>query len=151
MEDAASVTQDATALAALNIQQWNRLFYSDATRKKRIMAETVNATRQEFAWNRDGSPLAQVALFPPNFLNQTVKAQSIWMGPTGNWVITQTPDVGISAGGRTGVTDGFFPMQMGGMAIVSQDAAASSVQSSSATLSRGSSSFATRSRRRSIL
>jgi hypothetical protein len=131
MDGAASVTQDVNTLAALNIQQWNKLFYSDSAKKKRIMAETVNASRQPFAWNRHGSPAAQVALFPPNFLNQTVKSQTIWMGPTGNWAITQTPDVGVSSGGRTGVTTGFFPMQVAGVAVVSRDAPASSVQGQS--------------------
>ncbi|XXF79334.1 hypothetical protein P2318_06165 [Myxococcaceae bacterium GXIMD 01537] len=128
MDRAAGVTRDVTALAALNIQQWNKVFYDDKTKKKRIMAETVNATRHDFAWNRDGSPIAQALLFPPPMLNKTVKSTNIWMGPTGNWVITQTPDVGFSAGGRTGVTDGFFPMQMGGVAIVSQDTKAGTVQ-----------------------
>jgi hypothetical protein len=131
MTGAANVTSGNASLAALNLPQWNRLFYSDAEKKKRIMAETVNATRQDFAWNRDGSPAAQLALFLPTMLAQTVRSNTIWMGPNGNWVITQTPDTGFMAGGRTGVTDGFFPMQVGGTAFVSQDAQASTVKGKS--------------------
>jgi len=130
MNRAASVTQDEDVVNALNSVQWNRVFYSNTQIKRRIMAETVNATRQDFAWNRKGSPGVQVALFPQ--LNQIVRAQ-LWMGPSGNWVISQTPDTGFMAGGRTGMTDGGrFPGQTSnGMSIMARDSQPSSIQGQS--------------------
>ncbi|HSP78879.1 MAG TPA: hypothetical protein VLQ93_10135, partial [Myxococcaceae bacterium] len=126
MNRAAGVTTDENLVGALNVQQWNRLFYNDTQRKRRIMTEVVNATRQEFAWNRHGSPAIQALLFPR--LAQIVRSQTIWMGPRGTWLVSQIPDAGFSAGGRTGLTDGNFPMQPGGMAITSQDVKASTTQ-----------------------
>ncbi len=128
MLGAAGVTSDSVALAAVNLPKWNGLFFTEDEKKRRIMAETVNATRHDFAWNRDGSPAVQLGLFPFFMLNKTVRSQTIWMGEDGNWIISQLPDTGFAAGGRTGVTDGFFPMQVGGVAVVSRDAPASSIK-----------------------
>ncbi|ATB29463.1 hypothetical protein [Melittangium boletus] len=119
MSKAASVTSDPLTLSIQNVQQWNQVFESNEQRKRRIMAETVNATRQDFAWNRKGAPLANGLLFPQ--LGKLVKSESIWMGPEGTWLSVQAPG-GVS--GRTGVTaSGSFPGQSGAMAILTRDVA----------------------------
>ncbi|PTL82224.1 hypothetical protein DAT35_20765 [Vitiosangium sp. GDMCC 1.1324] len=125
---AASVTSDESAVSAFNTSQWNNIFYSNTQLKRRIMAETVNASRQDFAWNRKGTPAIQRVLFTQ--MPQLVKA-SLWMGPQGTWNVNQTPDMGISSGGRTGFTDGNFPGQSGGVALMARDAAAGSTQGQS--------------------
>ncbi|MFY0529393.1 hypothetical protein ACN28I_41590 [Archangium gephyra] len=128
MQKAESVTTDETLVNAFNVAQWNRIFYSNTQLKRRIMAETVNASRQDFAWNRKGSPAIQAVLFPQ--LNQIVKAQ-LWIGPRGNWLVSQVPDTGFMAGGRTGATDGNFPGQAGGTVFAARDSAASTTQGQS--------------------
>lgn len=125
MQKASSKTTDESSVNALNTSKWNSVFYSKDDLKRRIMAETVNATRQDFAWNRKNSPAVQRVLFSD--LNSLVKA-SIWSGPDGDWTITQVPDTGIAAGGRTGFTDGNFPGQFGGTVVMARDAPASSTQ-----------------------
>lgn len=125
MQGADNVTNDETAVSVFNAAQWNNIFYTNTQLKRRIMAETVNASRQDFAWNRKGSPAIQRVLF--NQLNTLVKA-SLWMGPQGDWNVIETPDTGFSAGGRTGFTDGNFPGEAGGMAFMARDAPAQSTQ-----------------------
>ena len=128
MQKATSVTTDENTVNAFNVAQWNKVFYTNTQLKRRIMAETVNASRQDFAWNRKGSPAIQAALFPQ--LNQLVRAQ-LWIGPTGTWLVNQVPDTGFMAGGRTGATDGNFPGQTGGMVFAARDSAASTPQGQS--------------------
>jgi hypothetical protein len=110
MQLAENVTQDEALLNAANLQQWNRVFNGNTNQKKQIMTEVVNASRQDFAWNRSGPMGAPITpmLFPQ--LSQRVKSSTIWMGPTGMWTITQTPDVGFLAGGRTGAAANAFNM-----------------------------------------
>ncbi|WP_224360340.1 pilus assembly protein TadG-related protein [Hyalangium versicolor] len=110
MQQAASVTSDEGAMTAANEQQWLRLFSSNSNVKKQIMAETVNASRQEFAWNRSG-PLGPVPPTPMLFPNisQKVKA-SMWMGPTGTWTVAQLPAVG----GHTAFRDGKYSTTLQG-------------------------------------
>jgi|GEM_PF-1604050 len=120
MSKAASVTSDPMTLSIQNVQQWNQVFESNEQRKRRIMAETVNATRQDFAWNRKGAPIADTLLFLQ--LAQLVKSETIWIGPNGTWLVVQAPG-GMS--GRTGVTaTGSFPGQSGAMALLTRDVAA---------------------------
>lgn len=121
MQGAKSETNDEALVAVKNLAAWNDLFNNTTAVKKKVMAETVNATRQPFAWNRDGSPAAQAVLFPPMWVSDNAKGETFWMGPKPNCLITQTPDTGFNAGGRTGITDGDFPWQWGGMAIMSKD------------------------------
>ncbi|QRK08212.1 hypothetical protein JQX13_51215 [Archangium violaceum] len=125
MQKAAGVTQDENAVNIFNTQQWNQVFFSNTQQKQRIMAETVNATRQDFAWNRKGSPLVQPVLFPQ--LAKLIKA-SLWMGPNGTWAVLQSPG-GVN--GRTGATDGNFPGQSGGMVFMTQDSQPSSTRGQS--------------------
>ncbi len=46
MMKADQVTNDDDLVAAFNISKWNSVFYSNDTIKKRIMTETVNASRR---------------------------------------------------------------------------------------------------------
>jgi hypothetical protein len=105
MQKADTVTSDDTMVAALNLQQWQRVFYSNQQIKQRIMAETVNATRSDFAWSRSG--VTTPALFPPNWVADNMKA-SLWMGPKGTWLMAQIPTTTFMAGGRSGFTDSGF-------------------------------------------
>lgn len=114
MQKADTVTNDEMMVSAQNLQQWNRVFNGNTNQKKQIMTEVVNASRQDFAWNRSGPggvPITPM-LFPQ--LSQRVKSSSIWMGPNGTWTITQTPDVGFLAGGRTGAAANAFNMAFTG-------------------------------------
>lgn len=117
-------TSDEHTVTLQNAYAWNQLFYDEAEKKRQIMAEVTNASRQAFAWNRHGSPIVQGLLFPPNWVQQNVKA-TVWLGDDGLWAITQTPDFGFNAGGRTGFTNGDFPLQVAGTVIASNDAPAS--------------------------
>ncbi len=113
MMQAAGVTNDEMIVSAFNLQQWNRAFDSRQDVKRRIMAETVNASRQDFAWNRSGpGPGGLIPLQPVLFaqLSDRVKSSTIWMGPKGTWTITQTPDMNFMAGGRTGFSNNRFNM-----------------------------------------
>lgn len=107
MQKAASVTTDESTINAFNVSQWEQVFDSRTDIKKKIMTETVNATRQDFTWNRTagGVPLSPL-LFPQ--LAQKVSDTSGWIGPPGMWTIVQTPDLGGMAGGRTGFSDSGF-------------------------------------------
>ncbi len=107
MQKAASVTTDETAINALNLAQWEQAFDSRTDIKKKVMAETANAARQDFTWNRTvgGIPLSPL-LFPQ--LAQKVSDTSGWMGPAGMWTILQSPELGGMAGGRTGFSNSGF-------------------------------------------
>jgi hypothetical protein len=102
MMKADTVTNDDMLVSGFNLNEWNKVFYSTENIKKRIMAETVNASRSDFAWNRHG--VTPLTLFPPPFIADLMQA-SLWMGPKGNWIITQTPAFGPFAGGRTKFDD----------------------------------------------
>ena len=127
MQGASSVTHDDNSVVAMNLEQWNKVFYTDSQKKKRIMAETANASRQDFAWTRGNIPGLQEVLFRPDMVASLIKA-SLWVGPKGDWIITQVPG---GTGGRTGFVDGSFPSQSGGMVLTAKDAAASSTQGKS--------------------
>ncbi|MDY7231246.1 hypothetical protein [Hyalangium rubrum] len=116
MQKADQKTEDDMMVAALNINQWQKVFYSNKQVKQRIMAETVNATRHDFTWNRTGGN--PITLFPPNWVADNVKA-SLWMGPKGTWGVAQTPFPG-AASGRTGFVDS----NIGGFGGFTQDAPA---------------------------
>jgi hypothetical protein len=105
MQKAADFTTDNDAVNAANVANWEKVFQSNADIKKKILAETVNATRQDFAWNRKGADLDN--LFKRDWLAQNVKG-SFWMGPDGDWNITQMGDFGLVAGGRTAFLEGDF-------------------------------------------
>ena len=120
MSKAASVTSDPMTLGVHNVLKWNQAFESNTQKKRRIMAETVNASRQDFAWNRKGAPVIQNLLFAQ--VASLMKSESIWSGPNGTWLVEQGPG-GFS--GRTGVTaSGTFPGQSGAIAPLTQDVAA---------------------------
>ncbi|WP_434382563.1 hypothetical protein [Melittangium boletus] len=120
MSKAASVTSDPMTLSAQNIMQWTQAFETNDQKKRRILAENVNATRQDFAWNRTNSLIATPVLFAR--LSDLVKAETLWVGPKGTWIIEQFPG-GVS--GRTGVVAaGNFPGQSGATAIITRDVAA---------------------------
>jgi hypothetical protein len=99
MMKADSVTSDDMLVSGFNINEWNKVFYSNQQIKQRIMAETVNASRSDFAWTRHGA--LGPALFPPPWVADNMKA-SLWMGPKGNWIVTQMPATPFMAGGRSG-------------------------------------------------
>jgi len=105
MQKADAVTNDDTLVAALNLQQWQKVFYTNTQMKQRIMAETVNASRSDFSWSRTGSTTQ--LMFPPNWVADNMKA-SLWSGPKGTWLVSQIPNTTFSAGGRTGFTDSGF-------------------------------------------
>ena len=105
MMKADSVTDDANLVSGFNIAEWDKVFYDNKTIKKRIMAETVNASRSDFAWSRHGT--LPLTLFPPPFIADLMQA-SLWMGPKGTWLITQAPANPLMAGGRTGFAESGF-------------------------------------------
>ena len=124
MQRAAGVTSDNATVGAFNAANFARVFSTNTNQKRRIMTETVNATRQDFGWNRFYPGITTI-LFPQ--ISDIVKA-SLWMGPKGMWTVQQVPDVGITAGGRSAFADGESPMMMGGTAIITRDAAAATPQ-----------------------
>jgi hypothetical protein len=116
MQLADSVTSDETLVKAVNLLRWNSVFSTDDDVKKSIMAETANASRQNFAWNRSGNQI--MGYLPPTpvlfgQLSSHVPA-SLWLGPDGTWIVTQIPDAAFTASGRTGFADSGFKMGFGG-------------------------------------
>jgi hypothetical protein len=107
MQKAASVTTDESAINDFNVSQWEQAFDTRTDIKKKIMAETANASRQDFTWNRTagGVPISPL-LFPQ--LSQRVSNTSGWINPPGLWTIAQLPDAGAMAGGRTGFATNAF-------------------------------------------
>ncbi len=104
MQLAASVTTDESAVNSFNVTLWKQAFDTRTDIKKKIMAETANATRQDFTWNRTAAgplPLSPL-LFPQ--LAERVSASKPWFGPPGNWTIVQLP----GSGGRTGFSSSGF-------------------------------------------
>src|SRR4051812_9459721 len=64
---------DGLAATPRNLTQFNNLFETDSNKKKRIMAEIVNASRPGFTWNRSVSVAALTALFLPA-MNQRLRS-----------------------------------------------------------------------------
>jgi len=105
MMKADSVTSDDNLVSGFNINEWNKVFYTNQQIKQRIMAETVNASRTDFSWSRHGT--VGPTLFPPPWIADLMQA-SLWMGPKGNWIITQVPANPALAPGRSGFAESGF-------------------------------------------
>jgi hypothetical protein len=114
----ATFTDKAIPLGVLNAKA-----YSDAiddstgsggttNNKRRELTNVVNATRPPFTWDRNsaiGELVTANWILAPMFSkiksDAPMDSGDFWPGPTGMFV-TQSPNVGIESGGRSGLSDG---------------------------------------------